>query len=465
MSEFHSGSKTRQGFNLQYGLIGERLGHSFSKQIHERIADYEYSLLSFPPNELEHFIKHSDYSGINVTIPYKKAVIPFLDELSEEAARIGSVNTIVRRGGKLYGYNTDYYGFKRMAERAGVSFEGSKVLILGTGGTSLTAQTVASDMGAAEIVLVSRSGEVNYQNVYNHTDADVVVNTTPVGMYPDNGGQIIEPERFPQLRGVVDVVYNPLRTNLVLDSQGHEQWQSLRQELDQGHGQNQEVRQKQGFEQAQGFGQKPGQRHRIAASGGLPMLVYQAVAAVEIFTGKKTDDTVSERIIEDMRRELQSIVLIGMPGSGKTSVGQALSDRLSRELIDLDDCIVKKAGMSIPEIFKSRGESAFRELERDCTAEMSKHSGVVIATGGGVILNPANMRALMQNGRIFYLERSIDNLPTDGRPLSAGDNALERLYEQRHPLYMKYSDVCIDCNSSVEAAVIAIEESFVNRAY
>ena len=444
MSEFHSGPKLWQGFTLQFGLIGEHLGHSFSKQIHERIADYEYSLLSLPPNELEHFIMHSDYSGINVTIPYKKAVIPFLDELSQEASRIGSVNTIVRRGGRLYGHNTDYYGFKRMTERAGVSFSGSKVLILGTGGTSLTAQAVAHDLGAVEIIVVSRSGDVNYRNVYNHTDADVIVNTTPVGMYPDNSGNIIEPERFPQLHGVVDVVYNPLRTNLLLDSQGYGKWQSLRQA--QEHGQNQEL----------------GQRLAIAASGGLPMLVYQAVAAAEIFTGNNIDDTVSERIIEDMRRELQSIVLIGMPGSGKTSVGQALSYRLGREFIDIDDCIVKKTGMSIPEIFKSRGEGAFRELERECTEEMSKRSGVVIATGGGVILNPANMRALMQNGRIYYLERSIDKLPTDGRPLSSGDNALERLYEQRYPLYVEYSDVNIDCSSSVEDAAIAIEEDFID---
>ena len=403
---------------MQYGLIGEHLGHSFSKQIHGRIADYDYELCSLPPDALQHFIKHVDYRGINVTIPYKKAVIPFLDEISPEAQQIGSVNTIARRGGKLLGYNTDYYGFKRMAERAGVSFLNRKVLVLGTGGTSLTVQSVARDMGASEILVASRNGDVNYQSIYLHRDVEIIINTTPVGMFPDNVGSIIEIRRFPGLLGVLDVVFNPLRTNLVLDAR----------------------------------------KLGIKTSGGLPMLVYQAVAASEIFTGNRISNAKSEFIVNEIHRELQNIVLIGMPGSGKTSVGTVLAERLNRKLLDLDECITERTGISITEIFERYGQGDFRELEHKCVVEISKQSGTVIATGGGVILNPANMRALMQNGHIYYLERSIDELPTDGRPLSTGHHALEAMYTQRHPIYMEYSDVRIDCNNSVKDAAETIEQ-------
>ena len=345
---------------MKYGLIGEHLGHSYSKQIHERISDYTYELHPVSPQELESFIRRDDYSGINVTIPYKKAVIPLLDEISEEAGRIGSVNTIVRRKGGLYGYNTDYYGFMYMAKRAGISFSNLKTLILGTGGTSVTAKAVAADMGASEIVVVSRNGDVNYENICEHIDAEIIVNTTPVGMYPDNAGRIVALERFPKLRGVLDVVYNPLRTNLVLD--------------------------------ARALG--------IKVSGGLPMLVYQAVAAAELFTGERVSNELSESIIKDMYEQFQNIVLIGMPGSGKTTVGRELAARMNREFVDIDACIAAKEGLPIPQIFVQRGEAIFRALEHACVVEMSKAAGAIIATGGGTVLDPKNMRALTRNGRI-----------------------------------------------------------------
>ena len=409
---------------MKYGLIGEHLSHSYSKQIHERISDYTYELHPLLPQELRSFVRNSGYSGINVTIPYKKAVIPFLDEISDEAVRIGSVNTVVRRKGRLYGYNTDYYGFMNMAKRVGISFLDRKVLILGTGGTSVTAQTVAADAGAAEIVVVSRNGRVNYENVYNHSDAEIIVNTTPVGMYPENDGSILAPERFPKLYGVLDVVYNPLRTNLIL------------------------------------YAHKLG----IKTSGGLPMLVYQAIAASELFTEEKVDDILIESVVNEMYQRFQNIILIGMPGSGKTTVGRELAAQMNREFIDIDDCVVKKEGLTIPEIFEQKGEAAFRTLEQACVAEMSEYAGVVIATGGGTVLNPDNMRALMRNGRIYYLTRNIDKLPTDDRPLSFNNRALEMLYHQRHLLYMDYSEACIDCNRTVEHAVQTVKEEFYEAA-
>ena len=409
---------------MKYGLIGEHLGHSYSKQIHERISDYTYELHPVSPQGLESFVRSDDYTGINVTIPYKKAVIPLLDEISDEARRIGSVNTIVRRNGGLYGYNTDYYGFMYMAKRAGISFAHRKTLILGTGGTSVTAQAVVADMGASEIVVVSRNADVNYENIYEHIDAEIIVNTTPVGMYPDNAGRIVALDRFPKLHAVLDVVYNPLRTNLVLD--------------------------------ARALG--------IKVSGGLAMLVYQAVAAAELFTGEKVSNALSESIIKQMYERFQNIVLIGMPGCGKTTVGRELAARMNREFIDIDACIVAKEGLPIPQIFALRGEAEFRALEHACVAKMSTNAGVIIATGGGTILDPENMRALTRNGRIYYLDRSIEQLPTDGRPLSAGNRALETLYKERHSLYIDYSDVCIDCNNTVEDVSRVIEEDFYEAA-
>ena len=405
---------------MKYGLIGEHLGYSYSKQIHERLSGYSYELREIKPPELEGLIRRGDYLGINVTIPYKKAVIPFLHELSPEAERIGSVNTVVNQAGRLFGYNTDYFGFKSLANRAGISFSGSKTLILGSGGTSLTARVVAADVSAAELVIVSRGGEVNYENVYGHSDAEIIVNTTPVGMYPNSGGQIIMPERFPRLRGVLDVVYNPLRTNLVLE--------------------------------ARALG--------IKASGGLPMLVYQAARAAELFTGNKVDDDICERVIDEMRRDFQSIVLIGMPGSGKTTVGRMLAAQMNREFIDIDERVEKQEGRKISEIFAQRGEAAFRALEKACVAEAAGSAGAVIATGGGAVIDAENMRALSRSGRIYYLRRDINRLPTAGRPLSAGANALEAMYNQRHPLYMDCSDAKIDCNSAIENAVQAVKEEF-----
>ena len=405
---------------MKYGIIGEHLGHSYSKQIHECIFGYTYELCPLPPKELGGFIRGADYEGLNITIPYKKAVIEYLDEISEEASRIGSVNTVVRRNGRLCGYNTDYYGFMRMAKRAQTEFSGRKVIILGTGGTSVTAQSVAADMGAAEIAVVSRSGHINYENVYRHSDAEIIINTTPVGMYPDNDGQIINPARFPELRGVLDVVYNPVRTNLVLDAR----------------------------------------ETGIKAAGGLTMLVCQAIASAELFTQTKTNDRLTEFFIGEMHRKFQNIVLIGMPGCGKTTVGRELALQMNREFVDTDDLVVKKEGLSVPDIFARRGDKEFRKSERACTAEAAKSGGAVIATGGGCVLDPDNIKALRRNGRIYYLDRDITALASEGRPLSGGKYALEKLYNERRPLYMNYGDVRICGNKTAECAAKDILEDF-----
>ena len=405
---------------MKYGLVGERLGHSYSKQIHERISDYTYDLCSIPPGELEHFVRYAKYSGINVTIPYKKTVIPFIDEISKEARSIGSVNTIVRRDGNLYGYNTDYDGFLYMAKCVDISFSNRKVLVLGTGGTSVTAQTAALNLGAREVIVVSRTGKVNYQNVYQCRDIEIIINTTPVGMYPDYDGHIIDLGKFKNLYGVLDVVYNPLRTNFVLDAV----------------------------------------KLGLKASGGLPMLVRQAVVASELFTGRKNNEELSELIIKEMYRDLQNIVLIGMPGSGKTTVGRKLSERMNRSFFDTDECVVRQEGLTVPEIFAQCGESGFRMFEYNCVCELSKSTGLIIATGGGTVLDPENMRKLMHNGYICYLDRPIDKLPIDGRPLSVGNYSLEKLYNTRRPLYIQYGDACIYSIGTVEDAVNAVIENY-----
>ena len=407
-----------------YGLLGRKLGHSWSVPIHTALGCQGYRLIELEPGELEGFLEQPNIGGLNVTIPYKRDVMPFCDVIAPMARAIGSVNTLTRRAdGKLYAFNTDAAGFCWMAERAGISFAGKKVLVLGSGGASLTAQACAKQLGAREVVVISRSGPDNYNNLDRHADADIVVNTTPVGMFPNTGASPVDLTVFPNCSGVLDVVYNPRRTALLL--------------------------------QAEALG--------IPCSDGLPMLVAQAKAAEEHFFEKSIPDSENQRILAQLRRETCNIVLIGMPGSGKTTVGQALAELTGREAIDIDQRIVERSGRPIPEIFAQEGEAAFRALEREETAEAGKLSGKIILTGGGVVKDPRNYGSLHQNGRIYHLVRDLDLLPTEGRPLSQA-TPLATLWAERAPLYARFRDIEIGNNGSVQETAQGIWRYFCENS-
>ncbi len=392
---------------MEYGCIGEKLQHSFSKEIHARLADYSYELCEIPKDELSKFMQKKDFRAINVTIPYKTAVIPYLDEISETAKKIGAVNTIVNRGGRLYGYNTDFFGMQSLITENGISLKNKKVLILGTGGTSKTAHAVAEDLGAREILTVSRSekdGTVSYDEAYRlHDDAAVIINTTPAGMFPKIDAEAIDPARFTELRAVVDAVYNPLKTTLSLN--------------------------------AQSCG--------VKAVCGLYMLVAQAAFAVEKFIDKKIEKDKIKAVYADILRQKQNLVLIGMPGCGKTTIGNLLAEKLDRPFYDTDKLIEKRAQKSIPEIFAAEGETHFRALERDVIkTEVAPLSGAVIATGGGAVLNPQNIFELQKNGMLVFLDRKLDALAaTKDRPLSSTRAAVEKLYSERYPIYKDAADI------------------------
>lgn len=405
---------------LVYGLLGRKLGHSWSVPIHEALGCRGYRLIELEPGDLAPFLRRTDIGGLNVTIPYKRDVMPLCDEIDPAAAAIGSVNTIVRGAdGKLRGYNTDIDGFDYMAGRAGIGFAGKKVVILGSGGASLTAQAAVRRAGAREVVVVSRSGPDNYGNLDRHADADIVVNTTPVGMYPQVGTAPVDLTVFPRCEGVLDVIYNPRRTALLL--------------------------------QAEALG--------IPCSDGLPMLVAQAKTAEERFFGSPIPDSENQRILAQLRRDMENIVLIGMPGSGKSTVGQLLSELTGREAIDIDQRITERAGCSIPEIFARGGEAEFRALEREETAKAGALSGRILLTGGGVVKTPENRAALRQNGRIYHLLRALEALPTDGRPLSQGAD-LAAMWREREPLYRAFQDVTVDNNGQAEDTARAIWRDF-----
>lgn len=397
---------------MKSGLLGRKLGHSYSPQIHSFLGDYSYHLFEKEPEELEHFIKNGDFTGINVTIPYKKDVIPFLDELSPAAVKMGSVNTVVRRkDGTLFGHNTDYFGFVSLVYRSGIPVAGKKALVLGSGGTSNTAVKALEDLGA-KVVIISRSGENNYGNLHLHQDASVIVNTTPVGMYPGTGRAALDLRCFPKLEGVLDVIYNPAKTQLLLD--------------------------------AEALG--------IPHANGLWMLVAQAKEAAEYFGGKPIDDSMIETVYRKMSANMQNIILIGMPGCGKSTVASLLSQKLGRKAVDADEEIVKLAGKSIPAIFEEDGEEAFRALETQVLTELGKQSRLIIATGGGCVTKQRNYPLLHQNGSIFWLKRELELLPTDGRPLSQA-NRLQDLLEARQPLYEAFADYPIDNNGTCEDTV------------
>ena len=397
---------------MKCGLLGRKLGHSYSPQIHSQLGSYSYELFEREPEELASFLKEGDFTGINVTIPYKKDVIPFLDELSPAARKIGSVNTIVRRAdGSLFGHNSDYFGFVSLVKHSGIAVADKKVLVLGSGGTSNMVVTALKDLGAVPVV-ISRSGENNYNNLDRHADAAVIVNATPVGMYPNTGISPIDLGLFPKLEGVLDVVYNPAKTKLLLDAE------------------------------ARG----------IPNANGLWMLVAQAKEASEYFTGKKLSDEVIGKIHRTLSHQMKNLILIGMPGCGKSTIGAALAQRLGRKFVDADEEVVKSAGKSIPEIFAQDGEEAFRQWETAALNSLGKQSGLVIATGGGCVTQNRNFAALHQNGYIIWLERDLTLLPTDGRPLSQ-TNRLEEMYALRKPMYEAFADIRVENAGSPEQTV------------
>lgn len=407
---------------MEYGLLGEKLGHSFSPQIHRALAGYDYRLLPTAPEDVTELFRRRAFRGLNVTIPYKQTVIPLCDEVDPRAAAIGAVNTVVNREGRLTGYNTDIDGMIYMARRAGVDMAGKKVVILGSGGTSHTARAAARELGAAETVVISRHGPDNYENLSRHADAGVLINTTPVGMYPNCGASAVSLEDFPRLTGVLDVVYNPLRTALML------------QAMDRG----------------------------VPCSCGLPMLVAQAKRAAELFTGETIPDSRLEDVIAGLTAQVRNVVLIGMPGCGKTTVGRALAKRMGRELVDLDEEIVRRAGHPIPDIFAQEGEDAFRALETQVVREVGRRTGLVISTGGGVVTRPENRDPLRQNGVIVHLTRPLKLLPVAGRPVSQSTDR-ETLWRRRAPLYAAFADVTADNGGSLEQTLEQIEKELSDR--
>ena len=402
---------------MKCGLLGRKLGHSYSPQIHSHLGDYSYALFEKEPEELEDFLRCGDFTGINVTIPYKEDVIPYLDELSPTAQKMGSVNTVVRRAdGTLFGHNTDYFGFTALVKHSGIPVEGKNVLVLGSGGTSNMAVTALKDLGAQPIV-ISRSGENNYHNLHLHTDASVIVNATPVGMYPNTGVSPIDLKQFSHLEGVLDVVYNPARTQLLLD--------------------------------AEALG--------IPCENGLWMLVAQAKEASEYFTGTSLPDSCIEKIHRILSHQMKNIILIGMPGCGKTTIGALLAQKLGRTVVDADEKIVELAGKSIPEIFAQDGEEVFRAAETAALAELGKQSARVLSTGGGCVTRQQNYPLLHQNGYLVWLERDLTLLPTDGRPLSQS-TALTDMYKVRKPMYESFADIRVENSGAPEDTVREILE-------
>lgn len=404
---------------MRAGLLGRKLGHSFSPRIHSFFGSYSYDLFEVEPEKLDEFMSGDSFDALNVTIPYKKAVIPHCAELSEAARAIGSVNTIVRRpDSNLFGDNTDAAGFAAMLHRLNVAPAGKKALVLGSGGASLTVQHVLRQAGA-QVIVISRSGEDNYENLDRHADAAILVNTTPVGMYPNNGAAALSLSHFPRLEAVLDLIYNPARTALILDAM----------------------------------------ERNIPALGGLTMLVEQARAAAERFTDGSIARERAEAVLRLLQAETQNIVLIGMPGCGKSTIGQLLAQKLGRSFADADAAIVEKIGMTIPDYFASHSEAEFRAVETQVLSELGKQSGLVIATGGGCVTRMENRNLLRQNGRLFFLKRDLHLLPKSGRPLSQA-NSLEKMYQARLPLYRAFADAEIDNMGATEDTVARILEVY-----
>ncbi len=412
---------------MKYGLIGEKLGHSFSPDIHKKLATSDYVLKEIPKDDLQEFLAQKEFKAVNVTIPYKQAVIPYLDYISDAARDIGAVNVIVNKNGALYGYNTDFYGLKSLVVKTAGDIAGKKVLILGTGGTSRTALAVAKSLGASRIHRVGRTekeGCVTYSFAYGHlSDTEIIINTTPVGMYPECDGIPIDVNAFPVLQGVVDAVFNPISTDLVLSAR------------------------------AKG----------IPAMGGLYMLVCQAVAASELFADVRYDESITESIYKELKASKQNIVLTGMPCCGKSTVGRLISEKTGRAFYDTDAEIVKQAGMEITEIFEKFGEKAFRDMETEVTKKLSALSGAVISCGGGTVLRDENVNALRRNGVLFFIDRPLEQLvPTQDRPLALSRADIEKRYNERIDRYISTCSVRISVDGDAESVAQKIGKEFLN---
>jgi shikimate dehydrogenase len=407
---------------MEYGLIGEKLSHSYSKEIHALIGDYDYSIRNIKAEALPEFFRRKDFKGLNVTIPYKKTVIPYCDELSPIARRLGSVNTVLHRAdGTLFGDNTDYFGFSYMAKRAGISFEGKNVLVFGSGGTGKTVEAAASDEGAKSVTIVSRRGKVNYRNVYEFDNTQVIVNATPVGMYPKTGASPADLSRFPLCEGVLDAIYNPMYPALLLQAR----------------------------------------ERGIPFANGLLMLAAQAVRSAFVFFGDEfAPKNDADRIAAQLGSRFANIVLIGMPGCGKTTVGKILAELTGKTFIDTDLLIEEESGTDIPELFRLKGEEHFRNLETAAIEKTGMGKGQIIATGGGAVLRDENYGPLKQNGVIVYLKRDLSRLSTKDRPLSPDIEALKKLFESRRERYEKFCDFSADSNASPEEAAKAILKEF-----
>lgn len=410
---------------MTYGLIAKKLGHSFSKIVHNMLFDYDYELLELEPEQVEDFMLSKNFKAINVTIPYKETVIPYLDFISDTAKSIGAVNTIVNKDGKLYGYNTDFFGMTSLIEKADIDFKDKNVLILGSGGTCKTSVAVARHLGCKSLDIVSRNGgdgKISYEQALCKKDTEIIINTTPCGMFPDIDKCPIDIDAFDKLEGVIDAIYNPLCSQLVCKAK----------------------------------------QKGIKATGGLYMLIAQAALAAQKFIDTTVPASEIDRVYKGVLAQKQNIVLIGMPASGKSSVGKILAERLNMPFIDTDSEIEKQQGCTIPEIFSKQGEAVFRDIESDVIKQLSVSQGCIIATGGGAILRKENVTALKQNGVLYFLDRHLDLLiTTDDRPLSSNREALTARYNERYDKYLACCDRKICSNGTPAEAANDIERSML----
>lgn len=409
---------------MEYGLIGSRLGHSYSKVIHEMICDYTYDLHPLPTEEEAHaFMQARDFKAINVTIPYKQLVIPYCDYVEPRALSIHAVNTVVKRGGKLYGYNTDYPGFEYLMASHGIDVAGKVVLILGTGGTSNTTTAVCKDHGAAKIyhatrkVSADKSAEnmVTYEQAAKLSDVQILINTTPLGTYPNVGQAAIDPAVFPRLEAVLDVVYNPFKTEICL------------------------------------LAEEAG----VKACSGFEMLVAQAVYAAEHFLDKPISHAEIGRVHAILKKEISNVSIVGMPSAGKRSIGLRLAKKLGKRFVDTDALVEEKVGKTIPEIMAEDGVESFRRLEAAVIGEVSKENRQLICTGGGCLETPGTARTLHQNGPILFVDRPLEELTVGGNyPLSTSRERLAEMEKARRPLYEAAADATIRYDTSFMEAVI-----------